>query len=153
MPDPNFAMLQQAATKLGPLVNEVVFIRGALRIADHRRSPKAPTIVRSVAGPSLGEICRSWYAPRLVCCICLRLVMRLPMAALGEASEYLAVPDSSLCSISTQCAINVANICLYAYNMTRYESNISILVAPDLPSSGGLWRQSEAGPSAPQIFG
>jgi len=55
-----------------------------------------------VAGPSLGDICWIWYAPRLICCICLRLVMRLPTAELGEAGEYLAVPDTSLCSISTQ---------------------------------------------------
>jgi hypothetical protein len=93
MPDPNFALLQQAATKLGPLLNEVVFIGGVtLGIADHRRSPKAPAIVRSVAGPSLGDICWIWYAPRLICCICLRLVMRLPTAAVRRSRR---IPSSA----------------------------------------------------------
>ena len=42
MPDPNFAMLQQAATKLGRLVNEVVFIGGVtlgLLISDDAAAP------------------------------------------------------------------------------------------------------------------
>lgn len=40
MPDPNFALLQEAATKLGPLLNEVVFIGGVtfgLLMTDDRR--------------------------------------------------------------------------------------------------------------------
>ncbi|MGA3264237.1 MAG: hypothetical protein ABSC47_09355 [Terracidiphilus sp.] len=42
MPDPNFAMLQQAAIKLGPLVNDVVFIGGVtlgLLISDDAAAP------------------------------------------------------------------------------------------------------------------
>jgi len=42
MPDPNFALLQEAATKLGPLPNEVVFVGGVtlgLLITDDATAP------------------------------------------------------------------------------------------------------------------
>jgi hypothetical protein len=42
MPDPNFALLQEAATKLGPLLNEVVFFGGVtlgLLITDDATAP------------------------------------------------------------------------------------------------------------------
>ena len=42
MPDPNFALLQEAATKLGQLPNEVVFVGGVtlgLLITDDAAAP------------------------------------------------------------------------------------------------------------------
>ena len=47
MPDPNFALLQEAATKLGPLLNEVVFFGGVtlgLLITDDATPPIRGTL-------------------------------------------------------------------------------------------------------------